>query len=671
MGTNSLGKRFRHAAGGLLGAATLAGTGYSADPAPVVPLAAPVVSATAEPAPIIAVEPAPLAESIAPTHAGPPFLDGPLTSVPTPMPPPGNPPVLDRPVGPDQPTPDPSVPASFTRTLIDPPSGFSGPSTVLPTIHSTDDFVPMEDRWRIGYPEWDRYDRGHPVLDQYPYVLGTYFDPYTQNVLKGDYPIAGQHTFFNFTALLLSLNAYANVPTQTTPFESTARPFQEEFFGKNNNYFTSNFLFLTFDLFHGDAAFKPNDWRIKITPAFNFNSLSVSELAQVSPNVLEGATRNRTWWALQEFFGEVKLADTSAEYDFVSTRLGSQFFVSDFRGFVYADTNLMARVFGTRRGNKEQFNLVYTEQFEKDTFSGLNSFDDRHQNVTIANYFVQDFYFPGYTFLANMHFNDDQPSTRFDRAGFLVRPDPAGVFQPHRVQTVYLGTGGDGHIGRFNINHMAYWVVGRDSLNPIANQEQDVSAQFAALELSYDRDWIRFRASGLYSSGDGDASNSRATGFDTILANPIFAGGEFSYFQRNGLPLFGVQTVGRLNLVPSLRSSPIQGQANYVNPGLWLVNYGMDLEITPRLRSINNVNFLWFDKTNSLETFTFQPKIDREIGTDLSTGLEYRPLLNNQMIFLAGAAVLFPASGFQDLYQALDRRVSPLASVFVEAVFAY
>lgn len=627
-------------------------------------------SAAAEPAAVVPIAADNNSAAVLEPPAGPPFLDAPLPRSIRPTNP-GRPPLLDRPVSPEPMAERRDRQPTFTTTLIDPTPGFSGPSGVQRTIHATEDFVPMPDRWRIGYPEWDRYDRGHPVLDQYPYVLGTYFDPYSQNVLKGDYPIIGEHTFFNFTALVLSLNQYAEIPTQTTPFESTARPFTEEFFGRPNQYVSSNFLLTSFDLFHGDAAFKPADWRIKLTPVFNFNSLAVSELAQVSPNVLKGATRNRTWWAFQEFFGEVKLADLSAEYDFISVRLGSQPFVSDFRGFIYADTNLMARVFGTRRGNKEQFNFVYTEQFEKDTFSGLNSFDDRHQNVAIVNYFVQDFYFPGYTFLANMHYNDDQPSTRFDRAGFLVRPDPAGVFQPHRVQTVYLGAGGDGHIGRFNITHMAYWVLGRDSRNPIANQEVDVSAQFAALEVSYDRDWIRFRASGLYSSGDGDASNSRATGFDTILANPIFAGGEFSYFQRNGLPLFGVQTVGRLNLIPSLRSSPIQGQANYVNPGLFLVNGGIDLEITPRLRSINNVNFLWFDKTNVLETFLFQPKIDREIGTDLSTGLEFRPLLNNQIIFLAGAAVLFPASGFQALYQRLDRDVNPLASVFVEAVFQY
>ena len=71
--------------------------------------------------------------------------------------------------------------------------------------------------------------------------------------------------------------------------------------------------------------------------------------------------------------------------------------------------------------------------------------------MSIANYYMQDFLFPGYTTEASVHYNDDRPSVRFDRNGFLVRPDPAGVFQPHQVQAVYLGLAGDGHIGRFNI----------------------------------------------------------------------------------------------------------------------------------------------------------------------------------------------------------------------------
>lgn len=583
----------------------------------------------------------------------------------------GQPPVLDRTVEPD---PPPAVAASipdFTQALTDPPLGFVGRSSVMPSVSANIDFVPVEDRWRIGFPEWDRYGRGHPFFDQYPYVLGRKFDPYAQNVLKGDYPIIGQSTFLNLTVSSLSLFEARQIPTATTPFESTKRPFHEEFFGRPKQYFSNNFLSVSADLFHGDAAFKPVDWRLKATGVFNFNYLSVQELAVVSPDVLNGLTRGRTWFALQEFFGEVKLADLSSEYDFVSARVGSQPFTSDFRGFIYSDTNLMARAFGTRRGNSQQFNLVVTEQLEKDTFSGLNTFDDRHQNVVIANYYVQDFVFPGYTASASVHYNDDRPSVLFDRAGFLVRPDPAGVFKPHHVQAAYLGLAGDGHIGRYNVSHAFYWALGRDSMNPIGNQTQDISAQFAALEVSYDRDWARFRLSGLYSSGDGDPSNGHARGFDAIYPNPNFAGGEFSYFQRQGIPLFGVALANRNNLIPHLRSSNLQGQANFVNPGLFLVNAGVDFDITPKLRMVNNASFLWFDKTAVLEQFVFQPKIDKEIGTDLSTGFEYRPLLSNNVIVTVGASTLIPASGFKAVYNRFRGDVNPLAALFVELNLTY
>ena len=59
----------------------------------------------------------------------------------------------------------------------------------MPSVSANIDYAPVEDRWRIGFPEWDRYGRQHPFFDQYPYVLGSKLDPYAQNVLKGDYPI--------------------------------------------------------------------------------------------------------------------------------------------------------------------------------------------------------------------------------------------------------------------------------------------------------------------------------------------------------------------------------------------------------------------------------------------------------------------------------------------------
>jgi len=75
-----------------------------------------------------------------------------------------------------------------------------------------------------------------------------------------------------------------------------------------------------FDLFQGDAAFKPVDWRIKVTPAFNANTLSAQEVGVVSPDVRKGTIRNRSWLTAADAFGEYKIADLSPEYDFLSIR---------------------------------------------------------------------------------------------------------------------------------------------------------------------------------------------------------------------------------------------------------------------------------------------------------------------------------------------------------------
>jgi hypothetical protein len=626
-------------------------------------------------------EPSPIAASPIPGLAtGSPFVPGDDALTRAQFPPiPGEPPTglrgltdVPYPTLPDDPLFS-NTPGSYFRTLMmDMPTGFAGKSGVKRTEPQVSpDFVPIEDRWRLGYPEWDRYGKGHPLLDDYPYVPGRAINPFRQNVLKGDYPILGQHTFFEFTGSTLAFFEFRQVPTQTTPFESTARAGEFAFFGRPNQFFYTQFFNLSFDLFHGDAAFKPVDWRIKVTPIFNVNSLAVSELAQVDPSVLAGTQRNRTFFALQEFFGEVKIADTSPYYDFVSARVGNQLFVSDFRGFIFADVNRGARLFGTRNANRDQYNLVYFRQWEKDTNSGLNSFSDRNQNIFIANYYRQDFIFPGYTVQASVHYNNDNSTFKINKNRFLNRPDPDGTYQRHQVDAVYLGITGDGHWNRFNVTNAFYWVVGRDSMNPLANRSQQISAQFAALELSYDRDWMRFRTSFLYASGDSNINNGHATGFDSILDAQVFAGGIFSYLQRQAIPIFGVNLVNLGSFLPDLRSSKIQGQSNFVNPGEILFNIGQDMDITPKLKMVNNINFMQFAQTNVLEQFLYAGHIHHTIGAEPSSGFEYRPFLNDAVVVVTGVAALLPGMGFRDIYSNFGQRVDTPFAGFASLVLAF
>lgn len=599
--------------------------------------------------------------------------------------PPGQPDVLYRPL--EQPFAEPTetelLPdfGTMVQFLRDAPAGYAGLSSVAPTEYQTSGhFVPIEDRWRIGLPYWDRYGKGHPPGDDYPFVEGHWWDPYNQNVLKGDYPIIGQHTFLNLTAATSMLQELRSVPTATTPFESTHEPYQAEFFGNPQQYFYNQNFKMAFDLFHGNAAFKPVDWRVKVTPTFNLNYLDANELGVVGPDVRSGTTRARQFFALEEWFVERKLADLSPDYDFMSLRVGSQPFSSDFRGFIFNDINRGARLFGTLNANRDQFNLAVFDQLEKDTNSQLNSFHDREQTVAIANYYRQDFIFPGYTAEASFHYNNDGPSFHFDENDFLARPDPTGSYREHRVEAYYMGFAGEGHMGRFNVSNAFYWALGRDSFNPLAGREQSINAQMAALELSYDRDWARFRTSFFWASGDDNIMDREARGFDSIVDNPNFVGGGFSYWQRQNVRLFGVGLTQRESLLPDLRSSKTQGQSNFVNPGIFIYNLGLDADITPKVRLINNVNFLWFHKTEILERYVFQDDIQHDIGVDLSTGTEYRPFLNDNVIIVMGAAVFLPGSGIKDLYgktepftteNAMNFDASALFQAFMDVVLTF
>ena len=572
--------------------------------------------------------------------------------------------------------PEPQVPgpstSPFFRSWFFPPTGFTGGTSVEPTERqNTDHFIPIEDRWRIGTPTWDRYGKGHPPVDDYPFVQGAWWDPYNQNVLKGDYPIAGQDVFMRLGFRTTNLVEYRQTPIPTTPTEATQNPGEFEFFGNPNQFLFAQYNSASIDLFKGDSVFRPIDWRFKVNLIFNQNYLKVYELGVVSPDVTDGTNRHRTFWSLEEWFYESKIADTSPNYDFVSVRAGSQFFSSDFRGFIFADTNRAVRLFGNRLSNQDQYNVIWFDQTEKDTNSFLNSLDDRHQNTLIANYYRNDFVFPGYNTQVSFHYNRDQASTKFDDNGFLVRPDPVGVYAPHQVDAYYLGWSGNGHINRYNVSHAAYYVTGRDELNPLAGQAQDIHAFMGALELSYDRDWARFRCSYFYASGDSDPNDTQANGFDAIFDNPNFAGGEFSYWNRQQIKLFGVNLVQRQSLIPNLRSSKFQGQTNFVNPGIQLVNFGFDADLTTKFKWINNANYLWFNQTESLEVYTFQEKVRNEIGLDLSSGVEYRPLLNNNILIVGGISGLLVGNGFRDLYQPLYGSVPDLAAGFFEATFEY
>jgi hypothetical protein len=567
------------------------------------------------------------------------------------------------------PPPFPQLPAGTTN----PPSGSqSVPSSTVPpnavqngNLQQTGEqpapealpapyqvFRPEPHRWSIAMPDWDRYGIG----GEHPYVKGSRWDPFNRNKLKGDVPIIGKQTFLNLTATSDTFLDGRRLPTPTDV--SSARPGSSEFFGNGGQIFLDQTFAFSFDLFHGDTSFRPVDWRIRITPVVSLNYLSVQELGVINVDVTKGTTRLDSHIGLQEAFAEVKLHDLGPNYDFISVRAGIQAFNSDFRGFLFVEEQPGVRFFGNLDSNRWQYNVAYFNFLEKNTNSGLNSMALRNQQVIIANAYRQDFLFQGYTAQLSVHYNKDDASIHYDDNGFLVRPAPIGavfsngMIRPHSVHAAYLGWSGDGHIGPLNLTHAFYQAFGNDSFNAIAGRAVTINAQMAALELSYDKDWFRIKSSVFYASGSANPSSSRARGFDSIDDFPEFAGGIFSLWNRESIRLTGsgVSLNPGDSLLPDLRSNKDEGQANFVNPGMLLANIGAEFDLTPKLRGFANVNYLRFERTETLEQILFQSPIHHSIGVDSSVGVRYRPPLTENFSIAAGAATLIPDQGLKDIY---------------------
>lgn len=554
--------------------------------------------------------------------------------------------------------------------------------------------VPEPDRWRIGFAPWQRYTSGNTETP-YESPITALWHPYKQSLLKGDAPIIGQDIFLDLTAKTETEFQARRVPTPSGV--SSDQPGSSDFFGRSEELAVQNNLSFSLDLFKGETVFQPVHWAIHLEPVYNVNYLKASETGVVSPdprgtgsnnnappppntgvinpgdlnNLLNGqvtkggpassgaTTRTRQFLSLQEAFAEVHLSDLSENYDFLAARVGNQAFNNDFRGFLFNDINSGARIFGNIDNNRYQYNFVAFDMREKDTDSGLNTFDARRQYVFGANIYRQDCIWSGYTsqlsFLASL----DDGRTHYDRNGFLVRPAPIGTLEDHDVNAYYLGWAGDGHIGRLNVSHQFYQALGHDQFNDLAGRPVNINAQMVAVELSYDQDWIRYKGSLFYASGDHDSRSGTATGFDTVLDNPNFTGGPFSYWARQGLGLAGtmVNLKQENSLVPDIRSSKTEGQANFVNPGVYIFSTGTEMDLMPKLRSFFNVNYVRFVDTNPLKTALLTDKIDDEVGWDLSLGFQYRPLLTDNVIVSAGFGTLLPGRGYRDLFRTTTQAV--------------
>src|SRR3546814_4658437 len=110
-----------------------------------------------------------------------------------------------------------------------------------------------------------------------------------------------------------------------------------------------------------------SDWSSDVCSSDLVNHGDVPERRILDVRPSKASHRTDSFLGVQELFVDKHLANTSDRYDFYSVRLGIQPFQSDFRGFLFNDSQLGIRLFGNRDNNRFQYNLAAFWRLEKDT----------------------------------------------------------------------------------------------------------------------------------------------------------------------------------------------------------------------------------------------------------------------------------------------------------------
>ena len=527
------------------------------------------------------------------------------------------------------------------------------------------------------------------IYDLYPNlraVCRPKTNPFAHNLLKGDRPLGeNRPDFLKGDDWYLILTGISDTVVEPRSFpipvgvQTTERPDSLDVFGRSESLVLAQTFIAGVSLLKGMTAFKPPTVEYRLTLAGQMNYVDVPERRVLEVEPSKNTQRTDVFLGVQEAFVDYHLAKyDNARFDFISVRAGIQPWQSDFRGFLFQDSQLGFRLFGNRDNNRWQFNVAAFLRLEKDTNSGLNAIfqTPRQDYVVTANAYRQDFPFVGLTSTASITWNANREADdiEVDTNGFPVRPALLGTLRGRDYDVFYLGYGFDGHLGRLNLTGQLYGALGEDRASFFTGEDAKIRAGFAAVEASYDVDYWRFRLSGLYATGDSDSYDDVEGGFDAIFENPIFAGADTSYWIRQTIPFAGggraVAVNGRNGILNSLRSSKEQGQSNFNNPGTVLLGAGFDADLTPGIRLSGNWNHLWFDNTSSLQNLRVEGSIPKTIGHDVSLAGIWRPWENQNAVMRLSAAVFVPTGGFDDLFaQAGDD--DRFYSVLANATFAF
>ena len=346
------------------------------------------------------------------------------------------------------------------------------------------------------------------------------------------------------------------------------------------------------------------------------------------------ARPQRSFLGIQAAFVDKHLRNVSERYDFDTFRIGIQPFSSDFRGFLFQDSQLGVRLFGTRDNNRWQYNLAWFRRLEKDTNSGLNDLGQRCATTTCSSPTCT-----GRTCRCRASPRRRRWSTTatarttdayYNENGFIERP------ASHRAPAAAARVRRD--LPRLQrrrplrpLNLTPRSTTRSARRRPACScRRQSTSARSSPRpSCRCDFDWIRPRISLLY----GSATTIRST-----TSRRASMRSSRTRCSRAPTPATGsarraadrrrrVALSGRNGVLTSLRSSKEEGQSNFTNPGILLAGSAWTSTCCRQLRVLN-ANYAVLRRDRGARGGAQPGRIDKDIGYDVSAALTWRPLMS-------------------------------------------
>ena len=232
---------------------------------------------------------------------------------------------------------------------------------------------------------------------------------------------------------------------------------------------------------------------------------------------------------------------------------------------------------------------------------------------------------PGFFTVFNFHYNRDRQ------------------VDDTQLDVYYIGAAANEHLGRIVLLPAVYFAFGeQEDLN--TGTTTDISAYFVGIEFAYPKNWWTPRAAFFIASGDDDPTDDKAEGFDAIKDNIALLGGNVSQVV-NGVN-FGTR---QNSFFPSFRS--VGTQSNFNNPGIMVLNGGIDFVLSPKLFFDANLNYFQYLEG---EGFVVPAGANsglvipsNDLGTELNAAITWRVFLNENLVLRAAINAFSPGDGGQ------------------------